>query len=514
MPVDVYNRIKSKILPTYKFAFCFSVIFGFIAHFYRMTNWLPNWDSLVFRNDPQHMESLGRWFLPYASGISSSYELPWLNGILSILYISIAVIFICETFDVKGRLTAALIGAVTVTFPTVISTFTYCYVADAYSLAFLFSCIAVYLLTHKGLLATIPAVALLTLSLGIYQAYITVAIALLMCSLLIRLVSGESTCKVSLKSASKYLVCGALSLLLYYCINSAVMALMHVEASDYQNISGTFSFKEFDLISAIISAYYVFFKFFFDFDGGFNLYSAVNIAVYAALFIGYAALVVKSKRRIAACLLLSAYIVLIPLGCTALYLANSGLDYHNLMKMSYFIAYIYLLLLLERLDFKAVLPQAIKTWTVTALCLAVVFINTVTANVAYHKLQIAFYRSYGILVRISDRIESLDSPETLKRILVVGSLCDSKGYSVNFPPDITGTTDGLIIRHDDETVGQSVVASALNDYCDMSLEFVHGDEADALKGTETVINMPCWPSDGSVAALGDTVILKLGEEVR
>ena len=191
----------------------------------------------------------------------------------------------------------------TVTFPTVISTFTYCYVADAYSLAFLFSCIAVYLLTHKGLLATIPAVALLTLSLGIYQAYITVAIALLMCSLLIRLISGENTCKVSLKNELKYLVCGALSLLLYYCINSAVMALMHVEASDYQNISGTFSFKEFDLISAIISAYYSFFKFFFDFDGGFKLYSAVNIAVYAALFIGYAAFSVKSKRHIAACLL-------------------------------------------------------------------------------------------------------------------------------------------------------------------------------------------------------------------
>lgn len=76
MPVDVYNRIKSKILPTYKFVFCFSVIFGFIAHFYRMTNWLPNWDSLAFRNDPQHMESLGRWFFPYTSGISSSYELP------------------------------------------------------------------------------------------------------------------------------------------------------------------------------------------------------------------------------------------------------------------------------------------------------------------------------------------------------------------------------------------------------------------------------------------------------
>lgn len=72
MPVDVYNRIKSKILPTYKFAFCFSVIFGFIAPFYRMTNWLPNWDSLVFRNDPQHMESLEDGFFRIHQGSAAA----------------------------------------------------------------------------------------------------------------------------------------------------------------------------------------------------------------------------------------------------------------------------------------------------------------------------------------------------------------------------------------------------------------------------------------------------------
>ena len=119
MPIDVLRRMKNRIKPPHIYAFCFSFVFGLLAHFYRMTNWLPNWDSLVFRNDPQHMESLGRWFLPFASGISSSYELPWLNGLLSILYISTAVVFICAAFEVRSRLTAAMIGAATITFPTV-----------------------------------------------------------------------------------------------------------------------------------------------------------------------------------------------------------------------------------------------------------------------------------------------------------------------------------------------------------------------------------------------------------
>lgn len=455
------------------YAFGFSFVFGLIAHFYRMTNWLPNWDSLVFRNDPQHMESLGRWFLPVASGISSSYELPWLNGLLCLLYISTAVIFICETFDVKSRLTAAMIGAVTVTFPTVISTFTYCYIADAYALAFLLVCIAVYLLTRRKGAAAISAVLLFTLSMGIYQAYITTAIALLLCSLIVRLLSGADTTATSLKSALRYMLCGALAVLLYYGIHTAVTTVMHIEMSDYQNISDTFSLREFDIERAFLSAYYVFFKFFFDFSGGFNLYALLNIAIFAALAVGYTVLAVRHIRKISGYLLAALYILLMPIGCTALYLANSDLDYHTLMKMGYVVAYIFLAMLYEKLHFAAKRADTVKAWAVIGLCFAMVYSNVVTANIAYHKLQIAYERSYGILVRISDRIQSLDDAKNISRILVIGNLDDSESYAVNFPPEITGTTDGLIIRHDDETVRQSVLTSALNDYCDMSLTFAY-----------------------------------------
>ena len=80
------------------------------------------------------------------------------------------------------------------------------------------------------------------------------------------------------------------------------------------------------------------------------------------------------------------------------------------------------------------------------------------------------------------------------------------------PPEITGSTNGLILRHDDESVKQSVMTSALNDYCNMNLKFLSGKEAAALKNTELVKNMPLWPKQGSVAIYKDTVILKLSEE--
>lgn len=93
---------------------------------------------------------------------------------------------------------------------------------------------------------------------------------------------------------------------------------------------------------------------------------------------------------------------------------------------------------------KNITAEKIKAWAVLTLCSVIVYVNICTANVAYHKLQMAYEKSYGILMRISDRIESLDGYEKAKNILVVGWLENSESYSVNFPPEIVGTTDGLI----------------------------------------------------------------------
>ena len=60
--------------------------FGLLAHFYKMANWLPNWDSLVFRYDAQQMLQYGRYFLSLACGLSTYYDLPWLSLLLGLVF--------------------------------------------------------------------------------------------------------------------------------------------------------------------------------------------------------------------------------------------------------------------------------------------------------------------------------------------------------------------------------------------------------------------------------------------
>ena len=104
-----------------KVCFFTAIIVGLLAHLYKITGWIPNWDSLVFRYDPQNMVALGRWFLPVASAPSSFYDLPWLTGLLAILFYALGAVCICKMFGIQKHITAALIGAAVISFPNVTS---------------------------------------------------------------------------------------------------------------------------------------------------------------------------------------------------------------------------------------------------------------------------------------------------------------------------------------------------------------------------------------------------------
>ena len=99
-------------------------------------------------------------------------------------------------------------------------------------------------------------------------------------------------------------------------------------------------------------------------------------------------------------------------------------------------------------------------------------------------------------------------------ILVLGALENSEAYSVNLPPDMTGITDGYILRADDEIVGQSVLCSALNDYCGKNYKFLHGAEKEALLEKIQEETMGIWPAKDSVLVVNDVIIINLGSEVQ
>ena len=153
-----------------------------------------------------------------------------------------------------------------------------------------------------------------------------------------------------------------------------------------------------------------------------------------------------------------------------------------------------------------------KCWVILVTALMIISNQIVISNVSYHKAQLAYEKSYGILIRIADRIEQTPGSEACDKILVIGALDNSGAYSVNLTPDITGITDGYILRADDETVGQSVLCSALNDYCGKNYKFVSGEEKIKFMQREDVKSMKKWPQENCVTLIEDTIVIKLGTE--
>ena len=507
LPEEIIGKLNKRILPQWRICFISAILAGLIAHFYKLTNWLPNWDSLVFRYDPQNMLCMGRWFLPVASAPSSFYDLPWLAGLMAIVLHALGTVCICRMFEVRKSVTAALIGAAVVTFPVVASVLTYNYVADAYALSFLLATVAAMLITQEKPKYTLAAVCI-ALSVGIYQAYITVTITLLLCHLILSLLYKDVEIKTFFLTALKFLLTGIAAMALYALALVALLKITGTALLEYQGMDQAASFAGLDIWASLYTIKEAFVGYFFGTSAGFSVFNCINVIVFVATVALYLTDAINRKLGIVKFLLVCALVVLLPIGACILSFMNSTIDYHNLMKMGFFVFYLFFILHYERSWTKF---GAVKLWTILAVVCALVFNQIVIANVAYHELNMSYEKSYGVLIRVADRIEQTQEAENCDRILVLGALPGSEAYSVNLSPDMTGATNGYILRADDEIVGQSVFCSALNDYCGKNYRFVSGEEKVQVLQKVDAESMKSWPDKDFICVVDNVIVIKLGD---
>ena len=425
----------------------------------------------------------------------------------------LGAVCICKMFDVKKTITATLIGAVVVTFPTVTSVLTYNYVSDGYALSFLLSCIAAMLIVGKKPKYIVSAVCI-ALSSGIYQAYVTVTILLLLCYLILEGLREESTVPKLLTKSVKMLLTGIAGMALYYILTMVILKIMGAELLEYQGINNAAAFSGINILGALYNIKSSFVDYFFDFSSGISVFTILNCVVFALTVILYLVDIVKNRTSLIKLLLTIVYVIFLPIGASVLAFINSDVDYHNLMKMGFFVFYLFLILQYERSGLEKSKFNTIKAWAIFCTIFVLVFNNIIIANVSYHKLNMAYEKSYGTLIRIADRIEQTEGAEECDRILVIGALRDSEAYSVKLPPDMTGTTDGYILRADDEIVGQSVLCSALNDYCGKNYTFLACEEKEALLSKLNMAQIGVWPESDSILVSDGVIIISLGNEVQ
>ena len=124
-PELFFSTLKHRIKKEWILCFCSAISFGIAAHIYKFLNHLPNWDSLLNLYSSQNKIDLGRCFLSVGCLLGSYYDLPWINGMLSLLYLALSAVCISILFDVRKTLPLILIGGMVTTFPTVTSTMSY-----------------------------------------------------------------------------------------------------------------------------------------------------------------------------------------------------------------------------------------------------------------------------------------------------------------------------------------------------------------------------------------------------
>lgn len=513
MPEKVLKKLNECILPQWKVCFFAALIVGLIAHLYKITSWLPNWDSLVFRYDSQNMIALGRWFLPVVCSFSSFYDLPFLNGLIAIVFHALSAVCICKILNIQKKITAFLIGAVIVSFPTVTSVMMYNYVADGYSIAFFLSTLAALYMTKEKPRYLLSAL-LLALSVGIYQAYITVTIMLVLLKLIDEIIYHNVSFSCVLKKSVCMLLSGALGVLLYALILKVILSVFSVDLIDYQGINSSASLSGIDLAASLYMVKQTFMNCFFDISQGISLYVILNVFVLVFTLTHYCKYTVINKlcKKPVNILFLCVLAFMLIFGAGALAFVNADVDYHNLMLMGYSVFYLFFIVLYERGADTNENRKCVKCWSILVVASIMIANQLVISNVCYHKAQIAYEKSYGVLIRVADRIEQTPGAENCDKILVIGSLDNSDKYSVNLPPDITGVTDGYIIRADDENVGQSVFCSTINDYCEKKYNFLSGKEKKKLLQKAEVKSMKKWPSDDCIRVVDETIVIKLGTE--
>ncbi len=510
MPEEILYKLKNKLLPQYKICFFSALIFGLVTHFYKLANWLPNWDSLVFRHDPQNMMAMGRWFLSVVCAISSFYDLPWVAGLLAILLHALGAVCIIKLFQVEKKMTAALVGALVATFPTVTSVLMYNYVADGYALAFLFSALAAVLLA-KDKPCCVGSAILIALSSGIYQAYITVTITLLLLFLIVGILYREMPLKQVFIKCGQFLATGICGMGLYYLVMMILLKLTGTALLDYQGFDSAASLQGIDLAGALYTIKESFVNYFFDVSNGIGIFVILNSMIGILTLIFCITDVIRKKLSAVKILMLCIFVIFLPIGASVLAFINSGIDYHNLMKMGFLVFYLIFILQYEESDFTNQKLTRVKLWSVFSVMAVLIFNQILIANITYHKLGMAYEKSYGVLIRIADRIEQTEGAEQCDKLLVLGALPQSEAYSVKLSLDMTGATDGYILRADDEIVGQSVLCSALNDYCGKDYTFLAGKEKSHFLDRNDTETMDFWPQKNSVAVMNGVIVIKLGE---
>lgn len=537
MGSEILTFYHEKLKKEWKLAFYSAFTIGFLVHIYKFTNILLNWDALHNFYNSQNMVATGRWFLTVACGFSSWFDLPWINGMLSLVFMGIAAAMVAEVFRMKNSCLIVLSSGLLVSFPAVTATMFYEYTADGYMMAMALAAFSVVLSRMEYIGKThwkrlVLSSVCICLACGIYQAYLSFAFVLAVCYFITELLENRWEKEQYWKWIGAQIVIYIAAMASYYLIWKLCLNLQGYATSTYQGISdiGTMGIGTLPgVLAKILVEFSLFFLEWNIFENGITVYSGLNILFLTAFAIGTVAAIVRSgcHKRISHLILLLLCLAALPVGCYICYLTSPSVFYHTLMVQSICLLYILTAVVYDRWI------KATYGNLVLVLLMAIIFNNSVAANAGYTLMDQSMKRTEAAAAEISTRIHLLDDG-TIRYVAIYGGLADwdedaqyvggelrelgawkAVDRSLMSPMFLSLFTDFELSYYRSQNLKYPVMEFGPELPAPRDWEFrfpaLGLEEQQALAQTEAVQNMPVWPHRDSVQVIGDTIVVKLSE---
>ena len=489
-------KFKENRLP-----FLTSLFAGLLTYMYCFTNKFETMDDLACFFGTGSSLVLGRWGLKLSELFFPMCSVPWLNGIISLLFLCMAVCTIVRMFSLKDPVIVVLLSALMVSFPAQVCTFGYMYTAPQYAFTLFLATLSARIVSEcRNRKEFIVAVAILTLSVGIYQAYVAEAASLLVVYCLLCVLRGENG-KTILRKGLLYIAMLAASMAFYMLINFTVNKMFAVEMSEYatESLSGIDQY-----LFGIRVAYTAFLGYFT--KGYYDLiptktslafHVVAAIVVFVLLIRHFSKKENRTEGKLGVFLLCLA---LFPLAVDCIRVISTL--FHNLMLFSFTSVYV-----LTAVAFENCSPDLSKKGRgcvkdILAACMIVVaVINLYYANAVFMKLFMQFEQAHSFYTSIVTELRQDPDFNEDSVVCVVGDndIFDNAGIDLN---NLAGMREGI--------VGTYSQSEFVRFYLGLTLEVAGWDITDVLAEREEVIQMPPYPYFGSVQKLDGYYVIRLG----
>lgn len=507
-----------------KFSVVVTIVVGLICHAYMFFQDSFSHDGInEFNADIYGNEwkiQLGRFVVPFYRMVTrGSISVPWLIGVISLVWIALAVFLVIKAFNIKSKEFILLTAGIFSTNIAVIATAaTYIHDLDSNMFALLLSVSAFYLTTKYkyGCLLSIP---LITLSMGLYQSYISVTVVLVII-FLIRCLLNEKKFKdvlfIGIKSVVSLILGAALYLVSYKSV------LMVTGIQEGEGSYNTLDQMGFGSLSEFVNTiFYIFKTTIYNFLFPKNMVSqklVFVLIVISVLAVALAALfrIVERKIGFLEVSLVFVLLVLLPVGMSVAGILMGDFG-HDLMRFSDCL--FFLLLLLIVYDSSTLLNDAKKVkkaclqcgkLIVVASVIVVLFGNILSANQIYLKKDLEQDSSLSFFTRVVDKMDMLEGYDRKTTPVVFVGRADC------FDENKVGFSNGYQIMG---ATGNYVLGAAGPSWYERYFEYklgydiltVDNSKLDFYKESEFVKDMPIFPDDGCMQIVDGVLVVKLGE---